>query len=184
MADDKPAGAHEGDPTPMQESPVTGSNPPEARTQPGDLHAAAVQYSEQATEHKGTQDPYPVDPSNELLDGDDSPAADELSARGMRVADSGRALVPEDDPTGVRSIPPPNSNLELMKSREKMMVAADEADGVDPEIGREARKAGRRAAGEARQKAAKGDDESGGQTSAARTQPPKGRQSGVPKVKS
>lgn len=151
-------------------------NPPEARTPQGDAHQAATTYSEQAAEHKGTQDPFPYDPTNELLDGDDSPDPEELAARGVRVSDSGRALVPIDDPTGVRSIPPPNANLEIAKSREKVAVANDEADGIDPEIGREARRAGLRQAGQARMAAAKGGGADATPPTSARSQAPAGRQ--------
>jgi hypothetical protein len=150
-------------------------NPPEARTPKGDAHNAATTYSEQAAEHKGTQDPYPYDPTNELLDGDDSPDPEDLAARGVRVSDSGRALVPLDDPTGVMSIPPPNANLELAKSREKVAVANDEADGVDPEIGRQARREGLRQAGKARLAEAKGGGSDATPPAAARSQAPAGR---------
>lgn len=150
MADDKPGA----EPTPMNETPPTMPNEPEARTPEGDAKTAAETYARQAQQAKGTQDPYPYDPTNELLDGDDSPMQDELAARGVRVSDSGRALVPETDPTGVMEVPPPNSNLELMKRNEKMAVALDEADGVDPEIGIKARQQGRAMAAKARMKAA------------------------------
>jgi hypothetical protein len=164
MAEEKPGA----EPTPINETPATGPNEPEARTPQGDAAEAAKTYAQQAMKAKGTQDPYPYDPTNELLDGDDSPMQDELSARGVRVSDSGRALVTETDPTGVLEVPPPNSNLELMKRNEKMAVALDEADGVDPEIGIKARQQARKQAAQARAKAAK---ESGGQA-----QPPQGRQ--------
>lgn len=150
-------------------------NPPEARTPTGDANTAATTYAQQAEQHKGTQDPYPYDPTNELLDGDDSPGEADLAARGVRVSDSGRALVPLDDPTGLKVPPPPSANLELAKSREKVMVASDEADGLDPQIGVDARKAAMRQAGQARMAAATSPSGADA-TPPPQAKPPVGRQ--------
>lgn len=155
---------------PMNETVMPGPNEPEARTPVGDAHSAAVTYSEQAEEAKGTQDPYPYDPTNELLDGDDSPQAGFLASRGMRVSDSGRALVPVEDPTGVEVPPPATSNLELLKRTEKVLVANDEAVGLDPEIGRKARRGAMVEAAQARRGASADKP-----TAQAQSQPPQGR---------
>lgn len=78
------------------------------------------------------QNPYPVDPSNELLDGDNIPTKEMLAESHVEVTDSGTALVSKDpggeqDPT---HIPPPQSaNLERKKALEKHMVAAAESVG-------------------------------------------------------
>jgi hypothetical protein len=159
--------------SPMNETVAGGPNPAEARTPEGDIHDAAVTYASQGERGKGTQDPYPVDPTNELLDGDDSPYMGELAARGVEVSASGRALVAIGDPTGVEIPPPAHANLELDKAYEKRSVAADEAVGVDPEIGRQARQQARKVAAQARQKSAAKSDEQGEQE--ARRQPPQGR---------
>lgn len=153
-----------GDPTP--------SNPAEARTPHGGAYRAATTYAKQANQAKGTQDPYSYDPTNELLDGDDSPSAEDLAARGVRVSDSGRSLVSLQDPTGLDVPPPAHANLELTKRAEKMAVAADEASGIDPQIGVKARAEARKAAGQERLKAAKAES---GSAPVARSQPPSGR---------
>lgn len=73
------------------------------------------------------QDPFPVDPSNELLDGDDTPSRRDLDEAGVRVGSGGTALVHDEHP-GV--IPPPQSaNLELRKRQEKQDVALRESVG-------------------------------------------------------
>lgn len=171
MADSKSA-AQPGDENKIQGAPLYDANPPEDRTSPTGAHKTATEYASQAETGKGTQDPYPYDPTNELLDGDDSPSQSELAQRGVRISNSGRSLVHEDDPTGIALIPPPNANLEIAKSREKHAVAADVADGYDPEHGIQARKAARAQAAESRQKA------SGG----SKTTEPQGR-STAPKAK-
>jgi hypothetical protein len=179
VADDKSA-AQPGDENKIQGAPLYGANPPEDRTPNTPAHQVATQYAAQAEEGKGTQDPYPYDPTNELLDGDDSPSQSELAQRGVRISASGRSLVHEDDPTGIALIPPPNANLEIAKAREKHAVAADMADGYDPEHGIEARKGARAKAAESRKKAA--SESSSDKGEGARTQPPQGRNAG-PKAK-
>ena len=162
----------------INEVAPVGPNPPEARTEPGDAHKAAMTYAGQAEKGKGTQDPYPYDPTNELLDGDDSPSRSEMAARGVQVSPSGKALVPETDPTGVIEVPPAHSNLELAKAREKHMVAADMADGIDPEIGRQARQSAREQAAKARRTAAESSSSgssTGAEAEEARKSQPQGR---------
>jgi hypothetical protein len=159
---------------PINETVPGGPNPAEARTEPGDAHSAAVTYSAQAEKGKGTQDPFPYDPTNELLDGDDSPSRSELAARGVQVSASGRALVSVDDPTGLEIPPPAHANLELDKAHEKRSVAADEAIGVDPEIGRQARAQARTASAKARKDGAT-ERTADGDTAEARRQAPQGR---------
>lgn len=150
--------------------------PPEARTPKAGAHAAAKQYAEQGNKGKGTQDPFPYDPTNELLDGDDHPSADELAVKGLRISDSGRAVVREDDPSGYELIPPPHSNMELDKSLEKHAVARDEAAGIDPDAGRRARMQARQ---QAKREAAQAREHSAGQTAderaAAKKAAPQGR---------
>jgi len=73
------------------------------------------------------QDPYPLDPTNELLDGDDTPSRKDLDEAGVKVASGGTALVHDEHP-GV--IPAPQSaNLELRKRQEKMGAALRESVG-------------------------------------------------------
>jgi hypothetical protein len=149
---------------------------PEARTPRGEAHAAAKAYSGGS---RDTQDPFPYDPTNELLDGDGDPSDDLLAARGLRMSDSGRALIAEGDSSGFELIPPPNSNLEGHKAVEKHLVAQDEAGGVDPEVGREARRGVLRKTAEARRSAkTKG---SGGDKQAAKATPPANRSATPPK---
>lgn len=152
--------------------------PPEARTPKTGPHAAATAYAEQGNKGKGTQDPFPYDPTNELLDGDDHPSADDLAAKGLRISDSGRAVVRDDDPSGYELIPPPHSNLELDKWVEKHAVSRDVSAGLDPEVGRKARVDARKAA---KKVAAEAREHSAGQTAdekaQARQQAPQGRSS-------
>lgn len=69
------------------------------------------------------QDHYPVNPSNELQDGD---ALGAEAPPGTVISEAGTALVHEDD----RRIPPPASaNLEHRKRQEKQVAALSESIG-------------------------------------------------------
>lgn len=97
----------------------------------------AAQANKQADEAKDRpagqetigQDPYPVDPTNELLDGDDTPTRKDLEETGVKVSDGGTALVHKDDPSGLEIPPPQSANLELRKRREKEDAARAESIG-------------------------------------------------------
>lgn len=92
------------------------------------------------------QDPYPPDPTNELLDGDDLPPGNDLP--GVEVTDARTALRTVGDAEGV--IPPPAfANLEVAKAREKHLRAWDESLGLDPQVGVTARAEALREASEA-----------------------------------
>jgi hypothetical protein len=150
---------------------------PQARTPRGNAFQAAKAYAEKGNgEELGEvtpQDPYPFDPTNALLDGDGHPSADMIAAKGLRVTDSGRALVRADDPSGYELIPPPHSNMEVDKALEKIASARDVSAGVDPVEGRKARAQARNAAAAKTRKAAARESTDGEQ--AARSEPPKGR---------
>jgi hypothetical protein len=137
------------------------------------------------------QNPYPVDPTNELLDGDNIPSSEELDEADVKVSESGRALLHKDAPEnaeGAVYIPPPQSaNLERKKTLEKHMAAAAESVGefsVEGEAARAKRVAEQRqaeldAAAEQRQAAAAqaGEDKDAAAQADAKKAAPQGRSS-------
>lgn len=142
------------------------------------------------------QDPYPVDPSNELLDGDNVPSKEELAEADVRVSDSGTALIhkaAEAAGDNVYIPPPQSANLERKKALEKHIAAAAESIGessVEGEASRAKAAAERRAAADeqARQAQtgtadqAEADQKSAEAKEAARKTPPQSRSTG-PKSK-